>query len=175
MALLLLLIALVSPLAHAQATSDGWENYCWRTHDCSAGDPIPFAGDIAQLQRVNVSVNRAYRFQNDVIDDWRDASELGTGDCEDFALAKRARLVLQGWPRANLPIALTTRNGVAHAVLLARSNNRWYVLDQASSEVLPIEASPYRNWLLEPPRGRVWARLPVAGIAVAVPGSGVAR
>lgn len=117
--LLILLLVLASSPAHAQATSPGWENYCLRTHDCSAGDAVPFAGSIAQLRRVNRSVNTAFRFRSEAIDEWYDVSERRYGDCEDFALAKRARLVRLGWPRGNLPIALTTRNGVAHAVLLA--------------------------------------------------------
>jgi predicted transglutaminase-like cysteine proteinase len=164
---IVVLLALASVPAHAQATSEGWENYCLRTHDCSAGEPVRFAGSLTELRRVNRQVNAAYRFRYEAIDDWYDVSEEGSGDCEDFALAKRARLVRLGWPRANLPIAITTRRGAAHAVLLAWINDRWYVLDQTSSEVLPIEESAYRNWYIEPQHGRVWARLPIVPPAIA--------
>jgi predicted transglutaminase-like cysteine proteinase len=158
---IVLLLALASVPAHAQARSQGWEEYCLRTHDCDAGEPEPFSGSPAALQRVNDEVNARYRYASDPFAYWADISELGSGDCKDFALAKRARLVRLGWPRANLPIALTWYGGVAHAVLLAWTNNRWYVLDQIVSAVVPIEQSPYRLWYIEPPHGRVWAGLPV--------------
>jgi len=159
--LLAILATLAAMPAHAQATSRGWENYCLRTRDCSAGEPVQHAGALSDLRRVNLQVNSRYRFRNETIDDWYDVSEVGSGDCEDFALAKRARLIRLGWPRSNLPIALTTRGGAPHAVLLAWTNDRWYVLDQATNAVVPIEASAYRDWYIEPARGRLWARLPV--------------
>jgi predicted transglutaminase-like cysteine proteinase len=163
----IVLLALASVPAHAQVRSRGWESYCLRTQDCSAGAPVHYAGSLAELQRVNSEVNAGYRYRPDPLAFWADISERGSGDCKDFVLAKRARLVRLGWPRANLPIGITWYGNVAHAVLLAWTNDRWYVLDQIVSLVVPIELSRYRVWYIEPPQGRVWTSLPIDPPAVA--------
>src|SRR5258708_15260083 len=112
---IVLLLALASVPAHAQVRSRGWESYCLRTQDCGAGAPVHFAGSLAELQRVNSEVNARYPYRADPLAYWADISERGSGDCKDFALAKRARLVRLGWPRANLPIGITLDGGCAQS------------------------------------------------------------
>ena len=60
------------------------------------------------------------------------------GDCEDFVMEKRHRLLAAGFPMAQLSIALLrTRWGETHAVLLVETDEGALVLDNRSSDVRP--------------------------------------
>lgn len=85
----------------------------------------------AELQRVNQTVNRAIRPQNDdstAGDVWSLAPKAG--DCEDYALTKRHELIAQGWPANTLRLAVAyTGSGEGHMVLLVKTNSGDLVLD----------------------------------------------
>lgn len=68
------------------------------------------------------------------------------GDCEDFAIAKYFVLTLLGVPPSDLRIAVLTgaASGEVHAVLLARADGRWHVLDNREDEPRPLAF--YRDW-----------------------------
>jgi predicted transglutaminase-like cysteine proteinase len=55
----------------------------------------------------------------------------GTGDCEDYAIAKLAALRLAGVPASDLRIVVVrdTRAGEEHAVAAARLEGHWLMLD----------------------------------------------
>ena len=58
------------------------------------------------------------------------------GDCEDYALLKRERLIATGVPEGALTIAIgRTPWGVRHAVLLVATASGEYVLDSLSDRV----------------------------------------
>lgn len=63
-----------------------------------AADPCP--NDDA-----NAWVNRTIAYAADLADHWQGPAETlarGQGDCEDFAILKRAVLIARGWPPAGL-------------------------------------------------------------------------
>ena len=103
-------------------------------------------GIIAKLESVNSYVNARVRFVDDriqfgVADRWLPASETlarGRGDCEDFALAKRAMLRAAGVADKDLYLVvlkdLTRR--ADHAVLVVRANGRFLVLDNGTDRIV---------------------------------------
>ncbi|MHA6297969.1 transglutaminase-like cysteine peptidase [Devosia sp. CAU 1758] len=97
---------------------------------------------MAVLQQVNVHVNRAIRPRVDNADIW----ELNPteGDCEDYVLSKRSMLIRNGVSAGSLRIAYThTRRGEPHAVLVVRTSQGDYVLDNLSNSVKTLRASGY--------------------------------
>lgn len=101
---------------------------------------------IAKLEAVNGYINARVRFIDDrlqfgVADRWMTASETlarGRGDCEDFALAKRAMLRAAGVPDKDLYLVvlkdLTRR--ADHAVLVVRAAGRFLVLDNGTNRIV---------------------------------------
>lgn len=56
--------------------------------------------------------------------------DAGAGDCEDFALAKRVRLIRMGYPPGALRLTVVTRNKPRdHVVLTVVTSKRRYILD----------------------------------------------
>lgn len=95
------------------------------------GDDTVFLGiaELALLGSVNSSVNESIRPRHDRGPDrWSVAP--ANGDCEDYALTKRAELISHGWPSRALRIAVAaTATGEGHAVLVVRTNIGDIVLD----------------------------------------------
>jgi predicted transglutaminase-like cysteine proteinase len=100
----------------------------------------------AQLEQVQQAVNGKVAYQTDqahfgVADWWEPAG--GTGDCEDMALSKRARLEALGWPADDLRIAVVVdERGELHAVLTVdvatpKGAPATYVLDSRFLHVEP--------------------------------------
>ena len=97
---------------------------------------------LAALADVNSRVNRSIAFRSDdasqvLRDQWQVA--VKTGDCEDYALAKRRALIAQGWPASALRVAVgrTRTSGEGHAVLVVKTNAGDFVLDNRTSRIQP--------------------------------------
>ncbi len=96
------------------------------------------------LRRVNREVNGAIAPARDESGDrWTTPLSPGgdgAGDCEDYVLEKRARLLALGWPAQSLSIATANapRWG-AHAVLIAHTDRGDFVLDNLHVE--PVAAA----------------------------------
>ncbi|MEV6576468.1 transglutaminase-like cysteine peptidase [Streptomyces sp. NPDC051577] len=89
-----------------------------------------------ELFGVNSKVNRSIRPKNDspTADVW--SVDVAAGDCEDYALTKRKRLLELGWPSRALRMAVaTTPSGEGHAVLVVRTSQGDLVLDNRTSQV----------------------------------------
>lgn len=94
---------------------------------------------LARLGEINRAFNLAIRPVSDkaqygVEDRW--ASPLatlasGAGDCEDYAIAKLVALRAAGVPASDLRLVIVreTATGEDHAVVTARADGRWRVLD----------------------------------------------
>jgi predicted transglutaminase-like cysteine proteinase len=94
---------------------------------------------LRELRRVNFQVNRDIRPENDVAghDEW--SINVQRGDCEDYVLTKRSRLVKLGWPANKLRVAVTvTPNNNGHAVLVVSTDSGDLVLDNRNNDI--------RNW-----------------------------
>lgn len=105
--------------------------------------------NIIELQRVNRAVNRAIRPRQDRGQDRWDIN-VAAGDCEDYALQKRAELLALGWPSHALRMAVVRMpDGIFHAVLLVRAGGTDYVLDNLTSRILPWDQTPYRYIMIQ--------------------------
>jgi predicted transglutaminase-like cysteine proteinase len=103
-------------------------------------------GIVAKLEAVNSYVNARVRFVDDriqfgVADRWMPASETlarGRGDCEDFALAKRAMLRAAGVADKDLYLVVLKdlSRRADHAVLVVRADGRFLVLDNGTDRIV---------------------------------------
>jgi predicted transglutaminase-like cysteine proteinase len=93
-----------------------------------------------QLKTVNAEVNAAVNPSRR--EDWGAGDSVG--DCKDFALTKQQRLLSQGWPSSAVRAAIVrVGSGERHMVLVARTGNGDFVLDNLSAQVLPWAQVPY--------------------------------
>lgn len=70
---------------------------------------------------------------------------VSAGDCEDFALTKRSRLIRAGIPAGALRMAdVTTAKGTRHAVLVVKTTSGDYVLDNLRGGIIRREFTGYR-------------------------------
>lgn len=116
--------------------------FCMQSPDeCRASDGAEMialdAAAYRELARVNASVNRsivAVNDSEDLGDVWQ--VDVQSGDCEDFALTKRDRLIKAGWSPRALRIAVAhTPSGEGHAVLAVRTDRGDLVLDNRTSSI----------------------------------------
>lgn len=129
----------------------------------------------AHLNRINRQINGAIRQVTDAQaygqseywtlplssrQDSRPNNQLPMGDCEDFALEKRAALINSGWPEDSLYLAVgfSQRTGL-HAVLVVATDQGDLVLDNTVSWIDPVQRTDYtwirrqastdlRNWVM---------------------------
>ncbi|WP_176590884.1 transglutaminase-like cysteine peptidase [Sphingobium sp. EM0848] len=105
-----------------------------------------------QVEMINSWVNRRLRFVDDRAggDDWASAArtlQSGTGDCEDYAIAKMTLLEAAGFDRHAmfLVIARDLARRADHAVLAVRIGEELMILDNMTDRVLPSSSvSDYR-------------------------------
>ena len=108
------------------------------------------------LSRTNAKVNRSIRPRLDKNGDvW--SINVKAGDCEDYVLSKRSKLIALGIAASSLRIATAyTRQGIGHAVLVVRTNEGDYVLDnrrraikkwhQTGLRGVSLSGANLRNW-----------------------------
>jgi len=125
----------------------GFQLMCLKNpSQCEAGGASSIAATndvMAKIRRVNVAVNNSITPKADGrIDVW--TVNASAGDCEEYVLAKRAALIKEGLPSSSLRIAYVKANGVGHAILVVKTDNGDFVLDNLSSAVRPLARSGYR-------------------------------
>jgi predicted transglutaminase-like cysteine proteinase len=108
----------------------------------------------ARLGEINRAINLAIRPMSDlaqygVVDLWSSPLATfasGAGDCEDYAIAKMVALRLAGVSDEDLRlvILLDTISGEAHAVVTARLEGRWLMLD--NRRMMMVEDAQVRNY-----------------------------
>jgi predicted transglutaminase-like cysteine proteinase len=162
----------------------GFVNFCRRMpRECAQGpqeeerfDATP--ARMTQLQLVNVMVNHEIKPVTDMelygeADYWTIPTTMG--DCEDYVLLKRQRLMRLGWPASALLITVVRdEHREGHAVLTVRIQQGDYILDNKTDELrlwyqVPYEfimRQSYLNptvWMSLDPRERNQS-LPLAGV-----------
>lgn len=119
---------------------------------------------LALLRTITEQVNAAIKPMTDMVhwgaeDRWSYPHD-GYGDCEDFQLLKRKRLIESGLPRRVLRMAVVLdQNGGGHAVLMVRTTAGDLVLDNKTSVVLPWRETGYRFVKREGQDGPAWVSL----------------
>lgn len=117
----------------------------------------------AELERVNRSVNRRVTERPDVAirgkaDDWRMPGRYG--DCEDYAIMKKAKLMKLGWPASALLLTVARRGGEGHTVLTARTSKGDLILDNLTSSVKDWSRTPYKYFARQSQgNGKNWKRI----------------
>lgn len=99
-----------------------------------------------QLDEANRAVNMAIRYMSDYVqhgeaDRWSAplaSFATGKGDCEDYAIAKYVALSEAGFPHEELRLVLVRDRSVRqdHAVLAARLDGHWLILDSRRSDLM---------------------------------------
>jgi predicted transglutaminase-like cysteine proteinase len=133
----------------------GHVDFCRRDpHACAQGtlEETRRAGTgdaLAELDRVNRQVNAEIAPVTDMeqygIEDYWTLPRSGRGDCEDYALLKRLRLMRAGWPASALLMTVVfdeKREG--HAVLTARTADGDFVLDNKTNDIKLWSKTPYQ-------------------------------
>ena len=154
----------------------GFVHFCEvQASECAAGsnDDNRFQATpdrLSELDAINRTVNHEIEPATDI--EIYGVTELWTlpatrGDCEDFALLKRHRLIEQGWPAGSLLMTVVRdEKNEGHAVLTARTSLGDYVLDNKAESVKLWNQTPYhyvmRQSYLDP---NVWVSLDPSDIA----------
>ena len=100
-----------------------------------------------QLRRVNNQVNRSIRPVNEIGRRDRWEADVAQGDCEDFVLTKRRKLISLGWSPRTLRIAVTrTASGEGHAVLVVKTSKGDLVLDNRTAAIKSWQRTDL-NWV----------------------------
>lgn len=141
----------------------GHRSFCRRHADeCAPRDEPAVAvratpAIMRQLDRINSRVNDriTYRLDSEHYgrEDYWTYPRNNIGDCEDYALTKRRELIAAGWPPSALLMATAiAESGEGHAVLIARTTQGDYVLDNRYAAPMPWRALPYKWVALQNPR-----------------------
>lgn len=140
--------AMIGSPAVAAEGPPGFQVLCiLKPAECKGGGASQVAvtdAMMATMTQVNRRVNRAIRPKSDGrVDVW--SVNVKSGDCEDYALAKRRQLIDAGVPASSLRIAyVKTRSGVDHAILVVNTSKGKFVLDNLNSSVVPLSQTRYR-------------------------------
>jgi predicted transglutaminase-like cysteine proteinase len=146
--------------SHAETTTDtlppiGWVQFCAdEPQDCDVPALPATSADIddkkwRQLVRINRDVNDAVEAVSDLehwgtLEKWSYPTD-GKGDCEDYVLEKRKRLIDAGWPRQSLLITVVRdRKGDGHAVLTVKTNRGDLILDNQEARIKAWSDTGYR-------------------------------
>jgi len=99
-------------------------------------------------ERINSQVNASVQYKTDLEqysrpEFWVEANTFG--DCEDYALLKRAYLLEHGWPadRLNLCCCWDETN-TYHCVLLVETDKGFYILDNRYAWPMTPKSLPYK-------------------------------
>lgn len=149
----------LAPMAHTM--------FCVRYQDECRVRPLFRGGPVhltetrwADLKEANQSVNRAIIPEaiepGPSVEAWLIDPERG--DCNDYAVSKRHKLLQRGWPpRALLLGEVVTASGQHHLVLVVRTKSGDLVLDNLTPQIRPWSRAPYR-WVRvqSPSNPRYW-------------------
>ncbi len=132
----------------------GYIDFCERhANDCvdsssSRGSVRLTENRWIELNSINTATNVRIRpvtdrAQHNQVEVWQ--YPKGAGDCEDYALEKRRKLIAAGWPEKSLRMA-TARNpkGNLHAVLIVVTEQGDYVLDNVTNRIHAWDKTAYR-------------------------------
>lgn len=150
-ALVAMAVAVATGAAFAMPRSSappvGYTIFCMRNpFECRPSQAVRIERNAANwslINRVNKAVNASIRSVADKTEQW--SINPSAGDCEDYALTKRSRLIRSGLPAGALRMAdVTTSQGARHAVLVVKTTSGDYVLDNLRGSIILRESTGYR-------------------------------
>lgn len=135
-------------LLTSSALQPGKAKALWQDLHDGLANKLP----LHQLDGVNKYFNRI-RYGDDTAiygarDYWASPAEFiqrDFGDCEDYSIAKYVALRALGWSADSLLIVVIRdhRNSVNHAVLAAKLDGQWHLLDNRSPRILSPAEVPF--------------------------------
>lgn len=132
----------------------GYVSFCGlHKPDCRSNGPFAdriqlTSARLSELKQVNDEVNATVIPITDLEHygkvDWWTYPVDGKGDCEDYVLEKRRRLIAHGWPESTLLITVVQdENSEGHAILTVRTNEGDFVLDNKRRDIMSWADMPY--------------------------------
>ncbi len=99
------------------------------------------------LEAINGQVNRSITPQPALLGASRYMLGVSEGNCNEYAVAKRHRLLELGWSTSSLSLAVVRLpSGEGHLVLTARTDHGDLVLDNLNEHVIPADRTNY-TWI----------------------------
>lgn len=147
-----------------------WMEFCGRQpQECIVDPSEPVVLSLNQelwltIVEVNERVNRTILAVTDQdhwgeVDRW-DYPDDGLGDCEDIQLLKRKLLIEAGLPRRALRMAVVIDDqGAGHAVLMVRTDQGEFILDNKRDAVLAWHRTGYHYVKREGDESAAWVWL----------------
>jgi len=144
--------------------------FCARQpQECTVDESEPAVLSLNQelwltIVEVNERVNRAILAVTDQdhwgeVDRW-DYPDDGLGDCEDIQLLKRRLLIEAGLPRRALRmVVVIDEQGAGHAVLMVRTDQGEFILDNKRDAVLAWHETGYHYVKREGDESAAWVWL----------------
>lgn len=101
-----------------------------------------------EIVAINNDVNAAVTPRTDMemwgVEEYWSYPDTGFGDCEDYALEKRRRLMQLGVPAGDLLLTVARQpNGEGHAILTVRTSMGEFILDNLDTRVLAWNETEY--------------------------------
>lgn len=149
---------LLTPIVEASPTLAPFQHvrFCLRyPSDCksspSESEHIDLNTETSELlKRINHSVNISIApilkdYGSNLADGWTVAPD--TGDCNDYAVTKRHKLLESGLPSKALRLSVvTTPSGIGHLVLVVVTTKGDVVMDNLTEVIRPWQSTGY-HWL----------------------------
>ena len=142
------------PTTGATTQPVGHYDFCRRSpSECRktvAHKPLELTRNLwAAMVKINDVVNNAVTPRTDAeiwgVEEYWSYPTNGYGDCEDYALEKRRRLIDAGVPASNLMITVVRQpNGDGHAVLAINTAKGDFILDNLEPSVLAWNETGYQ-------------------------------
>lgn len=158
-------------ISHYTLAPMAFTQFCLRYRDQCKPKPILFRGGPVnltaerweELQLVNRRVNAAIvpepNLEGLAGEKWLIAPERG--DCNDYAVTKRAELLKRGWPAHALLLSeVVVPSGEHHLIVVVRTSKGDLLLDNLASTIRPWAKVPYRWVRIQSPNNPLdWAVL----------------
>lgn len=120
----------------------------------------------ARLNHINRSVNGRINYKTDMElyrkpDFWTVVSGIsGAGDCDDYAMTKRAELYILGVHQASTSLATCwTETKEYHAVLIVKTDLADLVMDNRYDKVVSWHTLPYKWHKIQVPGKSKWLEI----------------
>lgn len=135
-------ITLFLTSAPALAAPLPFQYFCSEHSEQCNATPAAIVELDGNIEAINRHVNATIAPRLDTADIWK--LNPRAGDCEDYALTKRAALIRAGYPAGALRIAIGRSGNENHAVLIVMTITGKFVLDNLTDEIVPLGQSRFR-------------------------------
>lgn len=120
---LLSLVSAAEPLAFSLYCID-------HLNECPSKGPrsVRYSAALMQLvSKVQTQVNGEITPRRETVDVW--SADVSSGDCDDYVMTKRRRLIRAGVPATAMRVLVSRRFGEGHVVLILKTDKGEIVLD----------------------------------------------